>query len=302
MSSFTSNMSSFKVLAALLALAPGISAALPPAPAGYKLTWGDDFSGNGLPDPKNWIITTGTQYPGGAPNFGTGEVQTYTNSPKNLNIADGILSITPLRENNKWTSARIETKRIDFVAAKGKKMRIEGSLAMPDIKGVPATGYWPAFWTLGGAFRGVYTNWPIVGEFDLMENVNGLDKTWSTLHCDINPGGKCDETNGISGNSPCGNGKPCQGNFHTYAVVVDRSVTPEKMTFEVDGKVFNTITETQLGAQIWANTVHGGCFILLNLAMGGSFPNKVAGSPTPIEATKPGVPFRIQHVAVFNSV
>ncbi|KAK0125660.1 hypothetical protein ONS95_000337 [Cadophora gregata] len=298
-------MPSSKLLATLLTLAPAINAAIPQVP-GFNITWSDDFVGTAksLPNPANWLVTTGTSYPGGAPQFGTGEIQTYTSSPNNLALSgNGTLSITPLRDAaGAWTSARIETQRTDFQAVEGGKMRIQGSVAMPDITGTEAIGYWPAFWTLGDQFRGVFTNWPIVGEFDIMENVNGLNNVAGTLHCDVNPGGVCDETNGISSKSPCGSGAPCQGNFHTFAVVVDRSVSPETLSWEVDGTTYQTVTETQLGSELWATTVHHGHFILLNLAIGGSFPNNVQGSTTPIEATRPGVPMRVEYVAVYNSI
>lgn len=62
-------MTSIKVLTALLSLAPVIQAAIPQV-EGFTLTWSDDFVGtaNSLPDPANWLVTTGTSYPGGAPN------------------------------------------------------------------------------------------------------------------------------------------------------------------------------------------------------------------------------------------
>src|SRR6266540_3128322 len=68
-----------------------------------------------------------------------------------------------------------------------------------DFNGAAAQGYWPAFWMLGAPFRGVYTNWPSVGEIDVMENVNGANTVWGTLHCGVAPGGPCNEFNGIGG-------------------------------------------------------------------------------------------------------
>ncbi|MGH8937749.1 MAG: 1,3-beta-glucanase, partial [Actinomycetes bacterium] len=61
-------------------------AAVPPTPGGWTLVWSDDFNGTAgtLPSSGNWIIDTGTGYPGGPPNWGTGEVQTYTSSTSNL--------------------------------------------------------------------------------------------------------------------------------------------------------------------------------------------------------------------------
>lgn len=279
--------------------------AAPPSIPGFTLTWSDDFIGsaNSLPNTANWRVDTGTSYPGGPANWGTGEIQTYTSRPENLKLTgDGVLQITPLRDaSGHWTSARIETQRTDFQALDGGRMRISARIIMPDITGAAAVGYWPAFWTLGSNYRGNNQNWPSVGEYDIMENVNGINRVWGVLHCGVNPGGPCHETDGIAGNLQCP-GTPCQGNWHIYTLEVDRSSSPERLTWSVDGVTFHTATESDVGADTWAQSVHHGHFILLNLAIGGAFPNKQRGSTTPIAQTAPGVPLYIDWVAVYNSV
>jgi hypothetical protein len=47
-------------------------------------------------------------------------------------------------------------------------------------------------------------------------------------------------------------------------------------------------------------TNHAGYFILLNVAMGGAFPNGVAGVGTPTASTASGVPMRVDYVAVWT--
>src|SRR5436190_14066410 len=61
-------------------------AAVPPAPPGYQLVFSDDFNGaanTGL-NRANWLYDIGTNYPGGAANWGTGEVERMTDSTANV--------------------------------------------------------------------------------------------------------------------------------------------------------------------------------------------------------------------------
>ncbi|CAM5739024.1 GH16 domain-containing protein OS=Streptomyces microflavus OX=1919 GN=Smic_26270 PE=3 SV=1 [Streptomyces microflavus] len=99
-----------------------------------------------------------------------------TDSTDNVRLdGKGALEIVPTREGEQWSSGRIETVRSDFAPPPGGVLRIEASIALPDVTGPKAAGYWPAFWTLGAPLRDGYTGWPGVGELDIMESVNGRD-------------------------------------------------------------------------------------------------------------------------------
>ncbi|MFJ9615288.1 glycoside hydrolase family 16 protein [Streptomyces noursei] len=269
--------------------------------AAFEQVWRADFDGaaGSSPSADDWIVDTGTGYPGGPPNWGTGERQTYTDRPDNLQLdGAGHLKITARRDGATWTSGRIETRRTDFAAPAGGKLRIEASIRVPDVSGGSALGYWPAFWTLGADYRGNYQNWPGIGEFDVMENVNGLNKVWGTLHCGVNPGGPCNETQGKSSSRDCP-GSACQTGYHTYALELDRTdPANEALHWYVDGQQFHTVNASEMDADTWAKATHHGHFLLLNLAMGGAFPDGVAGSPTPTDATSPGGSMLVDHVAV----
>jgi beta-glucanase (GH16 family) len=284
-------------------IAASAEAALPSPPAGWTQVWADDFTGaaNTLPS-GNWIIDTGTSYPGGPAQWGTGEIQTYTNSTSNVSHdGAGNLRITPIRNSaGQWTSSRIETQRTDFKAPAGGVLRIEGRIQMPNVTGASASGYWPAFWALGAPYRNDRYSWPGIGEFDIMENVNGINSVWGVLHCGVAPGGPCAENNGIGTSRACP-GSTCQAAFHTYRFEWDRSVTPNQLRWYVDGTQFHTVTQSQVGEPYWTNmTSHAGYFILLNVAMGGAFPNGVAGSGTPTAATVSGRPMLVDYVAVYT--
>ncbi|MEU5837064.1 glycoside hydrolase family 16 protein [Streptomyces diacarni] len=261
--------------------------------------WRTDFDGSAGSPPSgdDWIVDTGTSYPGGPPNWGTGEVQTYTDRPENLQLdGEGHLKITALKDGDAWTSARIETRRTDFAAPEGGTMRVSASLKLPEVSGDQALGYWPAFWTLGADYRGNYQNWPGVGEFDIMENVNGQSAAHGVLHCGVNPGGPCNETTGIGNSATCDGS--CQGGFHEYALELDRSGATEELRWYQDGRLFHTVRESDMDAATWQNATDHGHFVLLNLAMGGAFPNGDAGQDTPTAATASGGSLLVDHVAV----
>lgn len=169
---------------------------------------------------------------------------------------------------------------------------------MPNVTGTAAEGYWPAFWMLGAPYRGNYQNWPSVGELDIMENVQGMNRVWATMHCGTNPGGPCNETTGIGNNTPCP-GSTCQSAFHTYTMEWDRSVTPETIRFLVDGTQFHSVNASQVDATTWSNATNHGFFIILNVAMGGAFPDAFGGGLD--SGTQSGVPMTVDYVQVLSS-
>ncbi|WP_445527871.1 glycoside hydrolase family 16 protein [Streptomyces cyslabdanicus] len=278
------------------------SASAPTPPSGWTQVFLDDFDGpaGSAVDTSNWQYDTGTSYPGGAANWGTGEIETMTSSTSNVALdGNGNLLITPLRDAaGNWTSGRIETRRTDFQPPAGGKLRVQARIRMPDVTGAAARGYWPAFWTLGAPFRGDYWNWPGVGELDIMENVQGLNTNWATMHCGTNPDGPCNETTGIGGSTSCP-GATCQAGFHTYAMEWDKSTSPEEIRFYVDDVNFHTVKADQVDATTWANATDHGYFLILNVAMGGGFPDAFGGGPD--GGTEPGHPMTVDYVQVLQS-
>ncbi len=286
-------------VAALLA-APFANAAVPPPAAGWTTVFSDDFTGAAgtAPSSANWIYDLGTSYPGGAGNWGTGEVETVTNSTNNVyQDGAGHLQIKPIKDAaGNWTSGRIETARTDFAAPVGGQLQISASIMQPNPAG--GLGYWPAFWAMGAAARPVgATNWPSIGELDIMEDVNALSSVSHTFHCGVDPGGPCNETTGISsGLIGCGN---CQTAYHTYSVVVDRShAGAEQLRFATDGVVQLTVNQNQVDANTWATAVDHGFFAILNVAIGGAYPNPICGCTTPQASTTSGSPMSVDWVSI----
>ncbi|MGW2278241.1 ricin-type beta-trefoil lectin domain protein [Streptomyces sp. NPDC001770] len=272
-------------------------ASVPAPPSGFTLTWSDDFngaSGTGI-DQGLWKYDTG---PGSS--FGTGEIETMTNSTSNV-YYDGQshLVLQALHSGSDpragWTSGRVETQAATFGAPAGGVVRMESVLQQPNVTTANGAGYWPAFWMLGAPLRSGVT-WPKSGEVDIMEDINGRSSDFSTIHCGVNPGGPCGESTGIgSGERACSG---CQTGFHDYAVEIDRSVSPEQVRFYLDGNNFFTVKANQVDATTWADAIDHPFFIIYDLAIGGGFPDAFGGGPN--AATVSGGKLIIDSVAVYN--
>lgn len=208
--------------------------------------WADEFNTPGAPDPSKWVYDTGT----GDNGWGNSELEYYTNRSDNVIVSDGTLKITAKKENfggSAYTSARMLTKgKFSF---KYGKLEIKAKL--------PAGGgTWPAIWTLGDDFA---TNpWPACGEMDIMEHKgNDLNKIFGTFHYPGHSGGN-------------GNGKTvvienATTQFHVYAL----DWSPSTIKMSVDGNVYFTFANSS------AVPFNHNFFIILNVAMGGTFGGSV---------------------------
>ena len=264
-------------------------AAVPGPPSGWSTVFSDDFSGAaGSGADSQWMYDTG---PGS--NFGTGEIETMTNSASNVHLdGNGDLNITALGSGSSWTSGRIQTTSANVGAPAGGQLEVTASIQQPNPSG--GLGYWPAFWMLGPG------QWPENGEIDIMEDVNALSDVAGTIHCGTYPGGPCNEGNGIgSGLRSCSG---CQSGYHTYTMILNRTNTSnESITFYLDGNQYFSVSESQVGASTWQAAFDHNLSIIFDLAMGGGFPNGVCGCSTPTSGTTSGGTMSVAYVAAYQT-
>ena len=274
-------------------LAAGCAAASTPA-AAWTTVWAGSFTGPAGQsiDTRTWAYDTGH----GAV-FGTGEVERMTSSPANTHLdGHGHLELVPLRTTaGGWTSGRIETKA-SFTAPAGGEMRVTATIRQPDP--VNAAGYWPAFWLLARGYE------PGLGEIDILEDVNSGTQTAGTLHCGglaqknrDGTAGPCHEPDGLSnGLQPC---PGCATGYHTYGAIIDRrQAGNEQIHWYLDGQETFSVSESQVGAAAWTAAVDHGFRIILDLAIGGGYPDAACRCHTPTSHTTPGAAMSVASVTV----
>jgi beta-glucanase (GH16 family) len=276
----------------------------PPAPepqemptvlaAPWRQVWSEGFNGPA----GGGVSTAKWKYDSGQGIFGTGEVERTTSDPANVHLdGNGNLDIVPLRNSSSWTSGRIQTASAQFMAPAGGEMVISASIKQPAP--VNAVGYWPGFWLLGPG------QWPGTGEIDILEDVDAYNLVAGTLHCgnltQHNPDGTtgpCHEPTGISsGFRPC---PGCQDSFHSYSVLIDRRDTGnEQIAWYLDGHRYFSVSENQVGTPVWAQAVDHGLSIILDVGIGGSYPDKRCQCSGSSQAT-PGAAMSIGGVWVYT--
>jgi Carbohydrate binding module (family 6)/Glycosyl hydrolases family 16 len=278
------------VAAAVVISQPASATTVPNPPAGWTTVFSDNFAGaaGSMVNSANWKYDTG---PGSS--FGTGEIETMTNSTSNVYLdGNGHLVIKAIGSGTSWTSGRIQTNTANVGAPAGGELEVTASIEQPN----PASGlgYWPAFWMLGPG------SWPSTGEIDILEDVNALSEHSGTFHCGVDPGGPCNETDGIgSGLLSCSG---CQTGYNTYSIIVNRTNTSaESITWYLNGNQFFQVNESQVPVATWQAAVDHNFSIIFDLAMGGGYPNGVCGCTTPTSATTSGASMSVAYVAAYET-
>ncbi|RKG91928.1 glycoside hydrolase family 16 protein [Corallococcus terminator] len=218
---------------------------------GWVQVWADEFNGSAV-DASNWIINTNVHV--------NQEQQQYTTSPDNVSVSGGTLKLTARMESNNgypFTSGRVESAgKQQFVHG-----RVEARIKLP-----VGPGLWPAFWMLGSDIA--KTGWPACGELDIMENVGFGDWVSVALH---GPG--------YSGNTPINgrfNPSTPVSDWHEYRV----DSSPTDIKWYVDGVLMKTTTRAEV-EQHGAWAFDKPLFIILNFAVGGTYPSGVNGAKEP---------------------
>lgn len=229
-----------------------------------NLVWADEFDVAGTPDSSKWTFEIGDGTAQGIPGWGNNELQYYTDRPENVKVEDGNLVITANRESYMgaaYTSARVLTKG----KYQTKYGRFEARIKLPWGQGL-----WPAFWLLGDD-NGGSVIWPEIGEIDIME-YRGQEPTIThgTIHGPGYSGG-----NAVTKSYELTNDRFDTG-FHVFGV----EWGPDFINYYVDDVLYNQITPNDIPAGTKWVFDSNEFYIILNVAVGGTFVGAAPDSNT----------------------
>jgi beta-glucanase (GH16 family) len=255
-----------------------------PAPqrGGWRLVWNDEFNTARCPQRAKWGFERGF--------IRNAELQWY--QPENASCRDGVLVIEARRETRRnpdyrpdstdwrknrpsagYTSASLTSKPSFTYGRFEMFARID-----------PRRGSWPAFWTLGTAYRREPTAWPQSGEVDIMEYYR---KTVLANVC--KPKRKeCGWDSATQSLARLG-GDAWADEFHLWAM----EWSARKIDLYLDDKLVNRFAVRTLGSGRRNPYLDRPAYLLLSQAVGGAN----GGDPTNTEFP---VRFQVDFVRVYQ--
>jgi beta-glucanase (GH16 family) len=232
------------------------------------LVWSDEFTNStgsaAEPNPNVWGYDTGNNS-----GWGNSELENYcawgsstspcdTANPSVYVGTDGYLHIVAQQPTTgQYTSARMKAEGL-FSFQYG---RFEVRAKVPE-----AQGFWPAAWLLGNNISTV--NWPGCGEMDVMERVDAAGTPdWNDGS--IHGAGFTGSNLGTQFDFPAGE---TAADWHTYGMIWSKG----SVAYYIDDptKPYATFTPSSVSGfsgAVWPFDT-GQNFIILNLAIGGSWP------------------------------
>ncbi|WP_404343758.1 family 16 glycosylhydrolase [Pseudoalteromonas mariniglutinosa] len=288
----------------------------PQAPVSdWQMVWSDEFDDSSI-DTNTW------NYEVNCAGGGNNEKQCYTDSEQNAFIQDGILNIVALPAaegaEKPYTSARLNTRyNADFTYG-----RFEMRAKLPS-----GQGSWPAFWMM--PTDEVYGGWPRSGEIDILEAVNLKTPAEdgsieSNIHGTLHYGREW-PNNASSGKAyEFPQDMNPADDFHTYAIEWQEG----EIRWYVDDYLYATQRQSEVRTNANGDAVglkHRGWFaeyftqgdgelttywdsapfdqdfyLILNLAVGGDWPENVNNLGIDETAFAEGQRFEIDYVRVYQ--
>lgn len=214
----------------------------------YQLVWEDNFEGTEL-NRDDWNVELHD------PGWVNAEWQEYVDSEENIYVKDGNLIIQPIKEDDYYTSGRVNTQnKHDFLYG-----RFEARLKVPC-----GMGFLPAFWMMP-TDESFYGQWPKCGEVDIMEV---MGQTTDTLHGTLHFGEPHAQRQGTYVLE--------EGNFADEFHVFACEWEPGEMRFYVDNELYFTEHDWFTKRNGFDEITYPAPFdqpfyMILNVAVGGSW-------------------------------
>jgi len=251
-----------------------------PENKGWVQVWSDEFEGSAL-DRTKWEVEESCW--GG----GNEERQCYTDRPKNVEVANGLLRLKAYPEIyrgyqypqgwkdgrgprvlQKYTSGKVRTRQL----ADWTYGRFSARIKLPSGQGT-----WPAFWMLPS--ENIYGGWAASGEIDIMEAVNlgarcddcegdvGENRSSGALHY----GDEWPDNTFQFRHKELPGGPLAKDQYHVFAVEWGEG----RINWFVDGEKYFTMNANDWYTESISKTTNPNApfdqdfYLMLNLAVGG---------------------------------